>query len=154
MLVCTSFAYVAQVLTDQVLLGGGTVILRERFDPREVLATIASERVTHVCLVEPLLVDSIDHPEFGGRDLSSLVAISHIGADAAPSLRRRLLRRAGPILAHPYGASEAWIISVLGGADYVVDHPRRLATAGQPLTGVTCASSGPTDSRRPPGRRA
>ncbi len=136
LLVCTSFAYVAQVLTDQVLLGDGTAILREGFDPREVLATIASERVTHLCLVEPLLVDLIDHPQFGDQDLSSLVAISHIGADAAPSLRRRLLRRAGPILAHPYGASEAGIISVLAGADYVLDQPRRLATAGRPLPGV------------------
>jgi fatty-acyl-CoA synthase len=153
LLVCTSFAYVAQVLTDQVLLGGGTAILREGFDPRAVLATIASGRVTHLCLVEPLLVDLIDQPEFGDQDLSSLVAISHIGADAAPSLRRRLLRRAGPILAHPYGASEAGIISVLAGADYVLDHPRRLTTAGRPLPGVDVRIERPDGSRAAAGEQ-
>jgi fatty-acyl-CoA synthase len=135
-LVCTPLAYVAQVLADQVLLGGGTVILRERFGAREVLATIESERITHLALVEPLLVELIDHPEFACRDLSSLVAISHIGADAAPALRRRLLGRVGSILAHPYGASEAGIVSVLAGDDYSLDRPDRLATAGAPLPGV------------------
>jgi fatty-acyl-CoA synthase len=135
-LVCTSFAYVAQVLVDQVLLGGGTVILRDRFDTREVLAAIEAERVTHLAVVEPLLLDLIDHPEFSCRDLSSLVAISHIGADAAPALRRRLLGRAGPILAHPYGASETGIVSVLDGEDYSLDHPERLGSAGAPLPGV------------------
>lgn len=135
-LVCTSFAYVAQVLVDQVLMGGGTVILRHRFDAREVLATIESERITHLALVEPLLVELVDHPDFASRDLSSLVAISHIGADAAPSLRRRLLRRAGPILAHPYGASEAGMVSVLAGPDYSLERPERLSTTGAPLPGV------------------
>ncbi|HEX3977359.1 MAG TPA: AMP-binding protein [Solirubrobacteraceae bacterium] len=135
-LVCTSLAYVAQVLVDQVLLGGGTVLLRDRFDAREILATIEAERVTHLALVEPLLVELIDHPEFGCRDLSSLVAISHVGADAAPTLRRRLLGRAGPILAHPYGTSEAGIVSTLAGEDYALDRPERLGTAGAPLRGV------------------
>src|ERR1700759_339624 len=135
-LVCTSFAYVAQVLVDQVLMGDGTVILRERFDAREVLAPIEPERITHLALVEPLLVELVDHPDFVTRDLSSLVAISHIGADAAPALRRRLLRRAGPILAHPYGASEAGMVSALAAPEYSLTHPERLATAGAPLPGV------------------
>ncbi|HEX4011602.1 MAG TPA: AMP-binding protein [Solirubrobacteraceae bacterium] len=136
LLVCTSFAYVAQVLVDQVLLGGGVVVLCDGFSPREVLATIAFKRITHLALVEPLLVELIDHPEFGCHDLSSLVAISHIGADAAPSLRRRLLRRAGPVLANPYGASEVGIVSVLAGDDYRLGHAGRLATSGRALPGV------------------
>jgi fatty-acyl-CoA synthase len=135
-LVCTSFAYVAQVLVDQVLMGRGTIVLRDRFDAREVLTTIETERVTHLALVEPLLVELVDHPEFITRDLSSLVAISHIGADAAPSLRRRLLRRAGPVLTHAYGASEAGMVSVLTAPDYSREHPERLSTAGLPLPGV------------------
>jgi fatty-acyl-CoA synthase len=148
LLVCTSFAYVAQVLVDQVLLGGGVVVLRDGFSPREVLTTIASERITHLALVEPLLVELIDHPEFGGSDLSSLVAISHIGADAAPSLRRRLLRRAGPVLANPYGASEVGIVSVLAGDDYRLGHTGQLATSGRALPGVEL------DIERPDGTQA
>ena len=94
-------AYVSQVLADQVLIGGGTVVLCERFEPRIVLETIERERITHLGLVEPALVELIDCPDLRHRDLSSLVAITHIGADAPANLRRRLLERSGPILVAP-----------------------------------------------------
>ena len=135
-LVCTPLAYVAQVLVDQSLLGGGSAVMLRRFDPAEVLLTIAAERITHLGLVEPALVELIDHPDFARTDLSSLVAISHIGANAPASLRQRLLERAGPVLAHPYGASEAGMISVLAAPEYDVTRPRLLSTAGRPLPGV------------------
>ncbi len=135
-LVCTPLAYVAQVLVDQALVGGGSAVMLRRFDPAEVLRTIATQRVTHLGLVEPALVELIDHPDLPGTDLSSLVAISHIGANAPANLRRRLLKRAGPVLAHPYGASEAGIISVLAAPEYDVTHPALLSTTGRPLPGV------------------
>lgn len=131
-LVCTPLAYVAQVLVDQALTGGGSVVMLDRFDPAEVLRTIAAQRITHRGLVEPALVELIDHPEFAATDLSSLVAISHIGANAPASLRRRLLKRAGPVLAHPYGASEAGIISVLAAPEYDVTHPQAPEHRGPP----------------------
>lgn len=135
-LVCSPLAYVSQVLTDQVVLGGGVVVCRESFDPADVLATIETERITHIGLVEPGLVELIDHPDLPHRDLSSLVAITHIGANAPSNLRRRLLERAGPILAHPYGASEAGIVSMLAAPEYDLSHPELLETAGRPLPGV------------------
>ena len=150
-LVCTPLAYVAQVLADQVLVGGGTVVLCERFEPGLVLEMIERERITHLGLVEPGLVELIDHPDLDRRDLSSLVAITHIGADAPANLRRRLLERAGPILAHPYGASEAGIISVLAPPEYDVSHPELLATAGRLLPGVELQIELPDGAGAPPG---
>lgn len=135
-LICSSLAYISQVHLDQTLLGGGTVVLLDHFDPREVLRTIETERITHLGLVEPLLVELADCPDLERRDLSSLVALSHIGADAPVSLRRRLLGRLGPRLVHPYGASEAGIISVLAPAEYRLTAPERLDTCGRPLADV------------------
>ena len=135
-LVCSPLPYVSQVLADQVIFGGGVVVFRERFDPAEVLRTIEAERITHIGLVEPGLVELIDHPDLTRRDLSSLVAITHIGANAPANLRRRLLERAGPILAHPYGASEAGIVSMLAAPEYDLSHPELLETSGRPLPGV------------------
>jgi fatty-acyl-CoA synthase len=152
LLVCTAFAYIAQVLIDQVLVGGGVLVLRDRFDPQELLTTIEAERITHLCLVEPLLVELIDHLDLHRHDLSSLTAISHIGADAAPSLRRRLLQRAGPVLEHPYGASEVGIISSLAGAEYDLSRPALLATAGRPLPGVRVRIHGSDSRQVPPGQ--
>ena len=151
LLVCMPLAYVSQVLADQVLVGGGTLVLRERFEPAIVLETIERERITHVGLVEPALVELIDDPDLPHRDLSSLVAITHIGADAPANLRRRLLERSGPILSHPYGASEAGIISVLAPPEYDLSHPALLATAGRPLPGVELRIELPDGSEAPPG---
>jgi fatty-acyl-CoA synthase len=76
------------------------------------LHTIQDKRVTHLALVEPLLVQLIDSDRFASTDISSLIAISHVGADAAPSLRARLLERLGrPILVSLYGVSECGIVS-------------------------------------------
>jgi acyl-CoA synthetase (AMP-forming)/AMP-acid ligase II len=135
-LICTPFAYIAQLLADQTLVAGGTVVLRDRFDAADALETIEAERISHLCLVEPWLVELADHPDVATRDLSSLVAVSHIGAAAAPSLRRRLLRRLGPVLAHPYGASEAGLISVLAAPEYSDSHPELLDSVGRALPGV------------------
>lgn len=150
-LVCSPLAYVSQVLTDQVIFGGGLVVFRERFDPAEVLRTIEAERITHIGLVEPGLVELIDHPDLPDRDLSSLVAITHIGADAPANLRRRLLERAGPVLAHPYGASEAGIVSMLAAPEYDLSHPELLETAGRPLPGVEVRIVGDRGSEASPG---
>ncbi|MGX7680238.1 class I adenylate-forming enzyme family protein [Jatrophihabitans sp. DSM 45814] len=151
LLICTPFAYIAQVLTDQTLLGGGRVILRDGFDPAAVLQTIEAERITHLCLVEPLLVELIDHPDLLVRDHSSLVALSHIGATAPASLRRRLLERIGPVLVHPYGASEAGLISVLASPEYDLSRPGHLATTGRVLPGVDLRVVGPDGTYAKPG---
>jgi AMP-binding enzyme len=138
----------------EVLLGDATVILRERFEPAEVLEAVEAERATHPALVEPLLVELVDHPDFVRRDLSSLRSISHIGANAAPSSRRRLLRRAGPVLSNPYGASEAGIVSVLTAPDYSLDHPRATGHGRDAAApGLTFGSSEPTPARRPRERK-
>ena len=155
-LVCTSLVHVGQVLLDQTLLGGGTVVLRHHgtdghLDAADVLETIESERITHLCLVEPQLAELVDHRDLVWRDLTSLVMISHIGADAAPSLRLRLLRRlesvglAG-VLAHTYGASELGLVSLLAGTDYASDREDLLDTAGRVLPGVDVTVERPDGS--------
>jgi fatty-acyl-CoA synthase len=136
LLTCSAFAYVSQVLIAQTLLGGGSVTLRDRFHPAELLRVIETERITQLSLVEPLLAEFADHPDLPAADLSSLRRVSHIGAAAPASFRRRLLARLGSVLVNTYGASEAGMVSVLAAPDYGLDHPERLGTAGRPRPGV------------------
>jgi fatty-acyl-CoA synthase len=139
-LVCTPLAYIAQTMVDTVLMGGGHVVLREHFEPVIVSRTLEREKITHVALVEPLLVELLDCPEFTAVDTSTVVGISHVGADSSPSLRRRLLGQASrPMLVNPYGASEFGVVSMLAGADYSLDNPDHLATSGKPLPFVELA---------------
>jgi fatty-acyl-CoA synthase len=135
-LICTSLAYVAQVHADGTLVGGGTVVLTPPGEPGDTLTVMEAERVTHTALVEPGLVELVDHPELLTRDLSDLAGVAHIGANAPASLRRRLLGRLGPRLVHPYGASECGLVSVLAGPDYTLARPHRLGTSGRILPGV------------------
>jgi fatty-acyl-CoA synthase len=129
-------AYLTQALVDTTLLGGGTVILQDRFQPAATLAAIESERVTHLFLVEPQLFDLMDHPDVTRRDLSSLSALTHIGASAAPVLRMRARERLGPVIAHNYGASEIGLVSALSPREHDLAHPGRFTCAGRILPDV------------------
>ncbi len=131
-----SLAHLTQVLVDQTLLGGGTVVLQEGYDPVATLDAIETERVTDLFLVEPQLFELMDHPDVQHRDLSSLRAVTHIGAYAAPVLRMRARDRLGPVIAHTYGASEIGIVSALSSAENDLGHPERFGCAGRIFPGV------------------
>jgi fatty-acyl-CoA synthase len=127
-------AYLTQILVDQTLLGGGTVILQDHYEPIATLDAIERERITHLFLVEPQLFGLMDDPAVPTRDLSSLRVLTHIGAMAAPVLRRRARRNIGPVIAHTYGASEIGIVSALTPAEH--DRSSRFHCAGRIQPGV------------------
>jgi fatty-acyl-CoA synthase len=127
-------AYLTQVLVDQTLLAGGTVVLQDGYDPVATLAAVERERITHLFLVEPQLFALMDHADLAGYDLTSLRAVTHIGSTAAPVLRRRARERLGPVVTHSYGASEVGIVSALTAADH--DRPARFRSAGRIQPGV------------------
>jgi fatty-acyl-CoA synthase len=117
-------------------MGGGTVVLKPRYNPADTLATIEAERITDLLLVEPQLFETMDHPDVRRRDLSSLRAIAHVGGSAPATLRRRAIARFGPVLTHMYGASEAGLVSVLKPADYLSDPGALESAEGRILPGV------------------
>ncbi|MGF6721125.1 fatty-acyl-CoA synthase [Paraburkholderia sp. GAS41] len=128
-------AYLSQVLVDTTLVGGGTVVLKRRYDPAETLATIEAERITDLLLVEPQLFETMDHPDVERRDLSSLRSIAHVGGSAPAVLRQRAIARLGPVLTHLYGASEIGLVSTLTPAAYAAN-PDLLDCAGHVRAGV------------------
>ncbi|GAA2876872.1 AMP-binding protein [Pseudonocardia halophobica] len=127
-------AYLTQILVDQTLLAGGSVVLQDHYEPLVTLETIEKERITHLFLVEPQLFDLMDRPELAEHDLSSLRALTHIGAMAAPVLRIRAHDRLGPVIMHTYGASEIGMVSALLPAEH--DRPSRFRCAGRIFPGV------------------
>jgi fatty-acyl-CoA synthase len=131
-----NLAYLTQALVDSTLLGGGTVVLQDGYEPAATLAAIESERITHLFLVEPQLFDLMDNPDLARHDLSSLVMLTHIGAAAAPVLRMRARERFGPVIAHTYGASEMGLVAILAPAEHDPAQPSRFACAGRVLPSV------------------
>ncbi len=146
-LVNGKLAYLTQILVDQTLLAGGSVVLQDHYEPLATLETIEKERITHLFLVEPQLFDLMDRPEVAEHDLSSLRALTRIGAMAAPVLRERAHDRLGTVIMHTYGASEIGIVSALLPAEH--DRPSRFRCAGRILPGVDVRFRGADGSLDP-----
>ncbi|MET9296050.1 AMP-binding protein [Streptomyces sp. NPDC003077] len=139
LLVCTTLAHAAGMMADGILAAHGTVVLHEDFDPADVLAAIARERITHLFLLPPLLYQLTDHPDAESTDTSSLMAVIYGGCQASPARMADAIRRFGPVFVQFYGQNEAGGISVLAAEDHDPERPERLRSAGKVLPWVEVA---------------
>ena len=87
------------------LLKGGTVILREKFDPEAVLATIERDRVTFMFGVPTMFNALSAHENFATTDLTSVRRFISGGAAAPEETLRRFLRRE-IVITQGYGLTE------------------------------------------------
>jgi fatty-acyl-CoA synthase len=87
------------------LLKGGTVILREKFDPGAVLATIEEQRVTFMFAVPTMFNAMAAHENFAATDLTSVRRFISGGAAAPEETLRRFLDR-GITITQGYGLTE------------------------------------------------
>ncbi|MFV0138014.1 class I adenylate-forming enzyme family protein [Streptomyces sp. HMX87] len=102
---------------------GGTLLVRDSFDPAGVLRTITDHRPTHVLGVPTMLRRLADHPVLPGEDLRSLHAVVSSGASL------------------PYATADACrgrfnrpVVTVYGSSDGVNCHTA--ATGLTPRTGT------------------
>lgn len=87
---------------------GATVIVMERFDPRQCLELIERHRVTHAQLVPTMFVRLLRLPkaERERYDISSLVNVVHSAAPCPVPVKRQMLQWWGPILSEYYSGTE------------------------------------------------
>jgi len=121
--------------TFGVTLGGGRHAFVPRFDPREVLQTIQSERVTHAQFVPTMINMIVNHPRFAEFNLSTLSCVLY-GASPMPEgiLRKALQVMPRVRFIHAYGMTEAApIVTMLDPRYTTLDGPfaGRLKSCGQ-----------------------
>ena len=118
------------------LYSGNTSVVQERFDAAEWLRLVREHRVRTAFLVPTMLQRILDHRDFAGSDLTSLIAIAY-GAAAAPVA---LVRRAMAALPHVAFANVFGQTETLGAYTTLLpeDHrdPNRVGSVGKPLPGV------------------
>ena len=102
---------------------GATAVLPPAWQPGEILALIAGERVNHFFAVAVMLKGLLDAPGFAEAGLSSLRWIMAGGAPVPAELIRAFGRRGVPVL-QTYGTTET------GGPATVVDLAHAGAKAG------------------------
>jgi long-chain acyl-CoA synthetase len=98
-------------LITQFLTGGRMVLAQGRFDPKQILELIETERVQSWGAVPTMAIRVLEHPDFDAYDLSSLRSWPLGGAQVTTALLDRIrakmpgLRRRG--LANTWGMTEA-----------------------------------------------
>jgi acyl-CoA synthetase (AMP-forming)/AMP-acid ligase II len=148
-LICTPMFHVGGVsnLLTQMIVGGRLVMTRGRFDPGEVLALIACERVHSWGGVPTMATRVLEHPDFGTTDLSSLRSFPLGGAPISAALLERAkarlpqLRRRG--LANTWGMTESGGFVTLAGNS---DMERFPGTVGRPYPASELRIANPDDA--------
>lgn len=110
---------------------GQTVVVRERFEPLDVLRTIERRRVTtaHMVPTQFHRLLSLDPSVRGAHDLSSVRTLLHGAAPCPVVVKRRMIEWLGPVISEYYGASE-------GGGTFVTaeEWNERPGTVGRPYS--------------------
>ena len=118
---------------------GATQVFIPRFEPKHLLETVASERVSLLLLVPTMVNFVLQQPDLGSYDLSSLRHLTYGASPIAPDLLRRAMKALNCQFAQGYGLTEASpLLTVLTHQDHLVDEKSegRLASCGKPVKGV------------------
>jgi long-chain acyl-CoA synthetase len=126
------------------LYSGNTLVVQRPFNAGEWLRLVSKYRVTGMFLVPTMLHRILDHPDFSGTDLSSVIALTY-GAAAAPTT---LLRKAMAALPHVAFTNVFGQTETLGTYANLLpeDHrdPARAGSVGRPLPGIEVRVVDPT----------
>ena len=123
-----------------ILRLGGTVVVMERFDPRQFLALIERYRVTRTQVVPTMFVRLLRLPpeERERFDLSSLQNVVHAAAPCPVAVKHEMIRWWGPIIDEYYAGTEdigsTWIT-----CEEWLEHP---GSVGRPLGEVHIVGEG------------
>jgi fatty-acyl-CoA synthase len=127
---------------------GGCVVLMERAEPTEILATVARERVTYLYLIPTLWNAVLALPELRRTDLSSLRALGSGTSAMSEAQVRAVVEGIGnPNLFVMYGQSEAGPIATLRPRDLL----RKPTSVGRPALAVEVRVVGAGDREVSPG---
>ena len=118
---------------------GGTTVLHRGFEPKAMLETIQTERITFTFLVSAMLQALLDVPELPTYDVSSIENITTAAAPVPVPLLQRGIDVLGPVFAVQYGMTESnacWLASHEVRPHGTPEEIRRLASVGHPCPGI------------------
>jgi fatty-acyl-CoA synthase len=127
---------------------GGTVVMMERFDPRDALGALERYAVTHSQWVPTMFSRMLKLPEEerAGFDLSAHRVAIHAAAPCPRKVKEQMFAWWGPILHEYYGGTELNGLTYVGPEDWLA-HP---GTVGRAVMG-TIRICDETGKELPPG---
>ncbi|MCI8577342.1 MAG: long-chain fatty acid--CoA ligase [Lachnospiraceae bacterium] len=131
---------------------GGTLVMFQRFQPKEYLRSIGRYKVTRLSAIPTVLRAILDEPELEHSDLSSLKTVYYSTCPIPPGLIRQARRALGCDFVQSYGMTEMGsIVTILGPEDHRQEGVR-LHSAGCPLDGCQVRIVDPEDRDRARGQ--
>ncbi|HET9075322.1 MAG TPA: AMP-binding protein [Acidimicrobiales bacterium] len=117
------------------ILAGGKLVMMHRWDPGRALELIERERITTFGGVPTMVLQVLDHPDFGKRDTSSVKSVGYGGAPAPPELVKRIKEHFNSSPAsNGYGMTETSSLSTMNSG---VDYLEKPDSVGPPVPVVT-----------------
>jgi acyl-CoA synthetase (AMP-forming)/AMP-acid ligase II len=116
------------------LFWGGTVILRGRYDPVDVLETIERDRVTYIALAPVAAERLLDAAATRKYDTSSLRHLRKAGSPFHPRTVDRLIRLVTPNIYQSYASTDAGSVSLLLPEDQI----RKMGSSGKLIWAAEC----------------
>jgi fatty-acyl-CoA synthase len=130
---CAPLTHAGGAMFIPALLRGGTFLILPRFDPLQVMETIAARRINCIMLVPTMIYAILDHPRFGEFDLSSLETVFYGASSINPVRLKEAIEKIGPVFAQFYGQAEApMVLTYMRKADHDTQDMVRLASCGLP----------------------
>ncbi|HZO05742.1 MAG TPA: AMP-binding protein, partial [Solirubrobacterales bacterium] len=125
------------------MLTASTMVLRRKFDPKNVLETIERERIDSVPMVPVMLqrILDLDDEDRRGHDTSSLRTVPVSGSALSGDLAKRFMDEFGDVVYNLYGSTEVAWVAIAGPKD-LRDAP---GTAGRPPRNTELAILGDDD---------
>jgi fatty-acyl-CoA synthase len=121
---------------------GGTVVMMERFDAEQALATIAGRHVTHAQFVPTMFVRMLQlPPEARDRyDISSLRVAIHAAAPCPVEVKQKMIDWWGPVLVEYYAGTEGNGMTAVDSRTWLT----KPGTVGRAVSGAVriCADDG------------
>lgn len=129
---------------------GATIVVHRGFDPERFLDTVERERITQVFGLPMMYRAALDHPSFGGRDLSSLRRAVYAMAPMPEAQIKACLDGFGCDFALLFGQTEMSPITTLFRPEHQLSH---VGAVGTPLTGVQVGIMDPDGKLLPRGEQ-
>ncbi len=85
---------------------GSTLVVMRQFDPKKFLNIVERERATHTFMVPTQYLVTMDEPDFGQFDLSSLKTLLSAGVPLRADTKERMMRKFGGGIFELYGLTE------------------------------------------------
>jgi novobiocin biosynthesis protein NovH len=145
-LVVTPLSHSVGIISDFIILTGGSLLLHEQFDAGEILRAIERYRLTGGFIGVPHLYALLDHPDLGTTDVSSLEQLVYVGCPASPARLKKAVPVFGKALLQNYGTTEAGLITMLNPVDH--ERPELLSTVGRPSPNVAVRVCDPESGRQ------